>query len=324
LTAGADPSRPARAVIDVAPLERDDLPEADRVLRLAFGTARGLPEPEEFARGSDMVATRWAADPSSAFKATVEGELVGCAFATRWGSVALFGPLAVRPDHWDHGVGRALWEARLPLLDRWRSTHAGLFTNAASTKHVHLYQQFGFWPRFLTSVLAKEPRARSTGEYVVLSALDERRRARAVERCRDVTDALYPGLDLEREIRAVAEQGLGETLLAGDPDAPEGFAVCHLGEGSEAGPDTAFVKFAAVRPGAGAADRFEQLLDAIEEHASEAGVERLVAGVNLARHDAYRMLLARGFRAFLQGVAMQRPNQPGFNRPDVFAIDDWR
>jgi hypothetical protein len=24
------------------------------------------------------------------------------------------------------------------------------------------------------------------------------------------------------------------------------------------------------------------------------------------------------------GVAMQKPNEPGYNRPDVFAIDDWR
>jgi hypothetical protein len=25
-----------------------------------------------------------------------------------------------------------------------------------------------------------------------------------------------------------------------------------------------------------------------------------------------------------QGVAMQRPNAEGFNRPDVYVIDDWR
>ena len=49
-----------------------------------------------------------------------------------------------------------------------------------------------------------------------------------------------------------------------------------------------------------------------------------MTGVNLARHDAYRLLLDRGYRAFLQGVAMQRPNEAGYNRPDVFALDDWR
>ena len=51
---------------------------------------------------------------------------------------------------------------------------------------------------------------------------------------------------------------------------------------------------------------------------------RLVCGVNLARHEAYRRMLARGFRADLQGVAMERQNEPGYNRPDVYLIDDWR
>ena len=35
-------------------------------------------------------------------------------------------------------------------------------------------------------------------------------------------------------------------------------------------------------------------------------------------------LVERGFRTFLQGVAMQRPNDEGFNRSGVYVIDDWR
>jgi GNAT superfamily N-acetyltransferase len=322
--AAADLGHPRPVCVDVSPLARDDLPEADRVLRLAFGTARGLPDPESFDRGADMVVSRWRADPTAAFKATVEGELVGSAFAARWGSVAILGPLTVRPDHWDHGIGRALWAACMPLLDHWQSTHAGLFTNPRSTKHVHLYQQFGFWPRFLTAILSKEPSSPESPTFVALSSLVGAERDHAVERCRRITGALYAGLDLGREIRVVAEQGLGETLLTGAAEELDGFAVCHLGEGSEAGPDTLFVKFAAVRHGDGADERFSRLLDAIDGHAVAAGASRLVAGVNLARHHAYRMLLARGYRAFLQGVAMQRPNEPGYNRPEVFALDDWR
>ncbi len=51
---------------------------------------------------------------------------------------------------------------------------------------------------------------------------------------------------------------------------------------------------------------------------------RLVAGVNTARHKAYRQMLARGFRADLLGVAMDKPNKTGYNRPGVYLIDDWR
>lgn len=41
-------------------------------------------------------------------------------------------------------------------------------------------------------------------------------------------------------------------------------------------------------------------------------------------HEAYRILLARGFRTTLQGVAMHRPNAAAYSKPDLFVIDDWR
>jgi hypothetical protein len=44
----------------------------------------------------------------------------------------------------------------------------------------------------------------------------------------------------------------------------------------------------------------------------------------MARHEAYRTMLGRGFRTVLQGLAMQRPNEEAFNRAGVYVIDDWR
>jgi hypothetical protein len=35
-------------------------------------------------------------------------------------------------------------------------------------------------------------------------------------------------------------------------------------------------------------------------------------------------MLAHGLRTDIQGVAMHRHNEPGYNRPGVFLIDDWR
>ena len=102
------------------------------------------------------------------------------------------------------------------------------------------------------------------------------------------------------------------------------FAVCHLGKGSEAGSGTAYIKFGAARPGLRAATHFERLLSACEALAQAHGMQQLVAGVNTSRHDAYRLMLDRGFRAMLQGVSMQLANAPGYNRADCFVIDDWR
>jgi hypothetical protein len=142
--------------------------------------------------------------------------------------------------------------------------------------------------------------------------------------CRQLTNALLDGLDVALEIGAVADQGLGDTVLLWDDSTLGGVAICHCGAGSEAGSGTCFVKFGAVHPGTGAESRFSQLMDAVELFADSRGLSRIVAGVNTNRHEAYCAMLARGFRTELQGVAMHRPNTDGFSRPGVFVIDDWR
>jgi hypothetical protein len=35
-------------------------------------------------------------------------------------------------------------------------------------------------------------------------------------------------------------------------------------------------------------------------------------------------MINRGYRTGLQGVAMHRPNESGYNRTDTYVIDDWR
>ena len=85
-----------------------------------------------------------------------------------------------------------------------------------------------------------------------------------------------------------------------------------------------YVKFGAARARADAEQNFSRLLDACEEMASSQNLSRLSAGVNTARHEAYRGMLARGFRTELLGVVMDKPNEAGYNRPGVYVIDDWR
>lgn len=76
-------------------MRQGDLDAADRIVRLAFGTFLGLPDPMTFMGDADFTRTRWLADPTAAFAAELDGELVGSNFATCWGSVAFFGPLTV-------------------------------------------------------------------------------------------------------------------------------------------------------------------------------------------------------------------------------------
>src|SRR5215813_10275259 len=107
-------AEPVKSEISIRPLQEKDLTTADHIMRLAFGTFLGLPEPATFMGDAAMVRTRWLADPTAAYGAEVGGELIGSNFAAHWGSVGFFGPLTVRPDLWDRGVGKRLLE---PIMD---------------------------------------------------------------------------------------------------------------------------------------------------------------------------------------------------------------
>jgi GNAT superfamily N-acetyltransferase len=303
----------------------DDLDSADRTMRLAFGTFHGLPDPAVAFGDRDYVRTRFRAAPDCAWVAEVEGDVVGSVFAARWGSFGFFGPLTVHPGLWDRGIASRLLRPVLESFERWEVRQAGLFTFASSPRHIGLYQRHGFWPGCLTVVAAKPTAARADARYALVSETAADGEVARLEDIRELTDAVYRGLDLEREIAAVATQRIGDTLVLPGDDELDGVAVCQCGAGTEAGSDTCYVKVAAVRPGAGAADRFERLLDACEGFAAVSGFERLVAGVDTGRLDAYRRLLARGFRVEQVGVAMHlRPGEPALDTPADYVLDDLR
>ena len=315
------------AAVTIRPLREDDLDAADRIFRLAFGTYVGLPDPLVFAGDSDWVRTRWRAEPSAALAAERDGELVGSSFVAQWGSVGFLGPLTVRPDLWDRGIGARLLDATMPLFDTTGVRQVGLFTFSNSPKHVALYQRFGFWPHFLTAILEGPTAGPTDGPPATArpwSAHSSDERARLLGDARALTDAIHPGLDLTREIRAVESQSLGDVVAVPGAGGLDGLAICHCGAGSEAGSGACYVKFGAVLPGAHAPERFGRLLDACAALARERGLERLIVGVNTARRSAYRELLARGMRIDVLGVSMQRGGDPAYDHADSFVLDDWR
>jgi hypothetical protein len=257
------------------------------------------------------------------------GRLIGSNVVTRWGSFGFFGPLTVLPEYWDRGVAQRLLESTMTIFDRWGVRHTGLFTFAQSAKHVGLYQKFGYWPRYLTAIMTRTPKAdsalqaNSANAPALLSAFTKSQREQAIQACGKLTHKIDKGLDLAGEIRAVLAQRTGDVVLTYKRRVLDAFAVCQNGPGSEGGEKTCYVKFGAARGGAGAGERFDKLLDACEAFASSRGAT-VEAGVNLAREDAYRRLRSHGYRVAMQGVAMQSPHSDGFNRTDVYVIDDWR
>jgi GNAT superfamily N-acetyltransferase len=292
-------------------------------MRIAFGTFLGAPDPISVFGDAQYVRPRFAAQPDWAFVAERDGKIVGSNFAARWGSFGFLGPLSVHPEMWDQGIATRLMEAVVGLFDSWQLNQTALFTFPESPRHIGLYQKFGYWPQYLTPVLEKPVSSRSGKPPVLFSRFSADAKNDFAVACRSITDAIFPGLDLSHEIRTVDAQQLGDTVLLGQGDTLDGFAVCHLGRG-EAGGGTCYIKFGAVGPGSRAKRCFENLLDACELLAASNGLARIVAGVNASRHGAYKLMLSRGFRAKREGIIMQRPNRSGYCQADAYVIDDLR
>ncbi|HEV2478213.1 MAG TPA: GNAT family N-acetyltransferase [Puia sp.] len=308
----------------ICSLQQADLDAADYVTRLAFGTYLGMPDPLQFMGDADYVHTRWKADPAAAFCARMDSEVVGSVFAGNWGSVGFFGPLTTHPKVWDQGIAQHLLMPVMECFKAWGSRHLGLFTFAQSVKHVNLYRKFGFYPRFLTATMAKPVQEkRQNISWSRFSAAGKEEAASLLKQCYTLTDSVFEGLDLSREIRSVSAQNLGETVFLWAEGKLIGMAICHCGAGTEAGEGTCYIKFAVVSSDPGSSQHFEKLLIACEQLAWNRSLNKIVGGVNTARRKAYQLMLTHGFATTMQGVVMQQPDA-GYNREDVFLIDDWR
>ena len=309
--------------VEVRPLVEADLPAGRICNRAAFAAFYNMPDPSAFRRGADVIGPRWRAWPKGSVAVDVDGDLAALGLMMHWGSACILGPLTVLPKYWSTGLARRIMAALTEVIDREEFAFAGLFTHPQSPTHIRLYEDFGFVMQRITAVMAKAPKAKKTPAGLALfsKAADPESELDAMQA---LTHKIEPGLDLRREVRAVAQGGLGDTLILYDDRGLAGFAVCHLGPGSEASEGQMLVKFAGAAPGAQAPDRFARLLAAIESHACKRKLAKVIAGTNAGRSAAYRIMQDAGYITEMNGIAMMRPAVDGYNHPEKFVIDDWR
>lgn len=309
----------ARAPVAIRFAREYELPELEHIVRLAFAAQLNLPSPDAFGDRL-LLTTRWRADPESIFVAELDGRLVGSTSVTTWGRFGWFGPLTVHPDFWNRRIAQALLEPTIRRFADHGTTAEALFTLPSSPKHVALYQRYGFWPRRLTTLLARAPEAVSAARFTCFSELDPAARAAALRGIGELAGRFFTGLDLAGEVAAVAAQQLGDTLiLTGDGGTLRAFAICHHGLGSEAGSKDCSVKFGAAADAAS----FRELLDAVIAYGARVGVARVVAAINTAREAAYHAALDRGFTIAMLGLAMVRGGEV-YDRADALVIEDHR
>lgn len=312
--------------IDIHRMQSSEVADAERIFKIAFATYLEMPDPATLMTGRDLFQMRYESDPRGALCATRDGVVVGSNIIADWGSFGWFGPLTVDPSAWGTGVAQKLLEATNAVFDERSVRSAALYTFSDSGKHLALYQRFGYWPRGLTAIQQKpvDPARTSASSAIAFSTLNAREQGAQLAAARGLCEALFPGLDVTREIRTVLACRLGETLLLWRHEGLAAVAICHFGARSEAPPDGCYVKFAAVRPGPDAGADFSSLLDSVEGLAIAHSLKVIEAGTNFERIGATNELRARGFRITSCGVRMVRGEYPDYTKPDVFAIDDLR
>jgi len=301
------------------------LPEAGTILRRAFATQFGM-SPDTFWADRDFVTSRWMTDSSLAFGAWVEDRLVGSSLGANWGSLGVFGPITTHPDTWNRGIARHLIPPVLERLQALGARQIVLFTFAESTKHITLYQKFGFWPRFLTAIVTRTVEASVTTpppstRYSALAGGDQ---AQWLDACRALTNDVRDGLDLTAEIRAAYRFGHGDSVLITQGSRVKAVALCEYGAKSPAGAGSCLIRFAAVQPDVEEEMRFDQLLTACGRLAADEGLKQLVVCVNASRPKAYRNLLSMGFSVQRHGVTMHCPNEYAYNQAASYILEDWR
>jgi len=327
--------------LEINSLNERDIVQIDRIFREAFSLHVGHPVPETFAPGRSCMA-RLLTEPQGAFGAYISGELVAIAFATVWGSIGVFGPLAVKPGHWNAGLGRKLLQQSITFFKQRAVSDMVLCTFPDSVKHVSLYQKSGFHPGHLIAMMSRLVTAgpNSAADLELYSSHCFDRRSEILSECRQITSSVYEGLDLSKEIEVVEKLSIGETVLLRKESRLVAFAICHNGAGSETETDVLYIKFAAALPHEdthentiketnvntheNANENFRTLIAKCTFLAQTKMANMMFFGVNTARHEAYKAVLEEGFKIDSLSLAMQSPNRPLYNHAGVYVLDDWR
>jgi predicted N-acetyltransferase YhbS len=222
----------------------------------------------------------------------------------RSGTEGWMGPLAVRPDHQGRGLGRTIVREGIRRLEAEGAGIIGLETMPRTVDNIGFYSRLGFRPGHLTVSVTRtldEP-----GEALA-SGFPPGSPAEQMVRCRELTEALAPGVDFSREIELTAAHSLGGMTILSDRGAAAGFALWHTAPLAEGRPgDEARVLKLAARD----IVAFRRLVSAVERDAASAGARQASFRCQTAYTAAYDVLLDAGYLVHWTDLRMTLSGKP--------------
>jgi GNAT superfamily N-acetyltransferase len=234
-----------------------------------------------------------------------EGRIIGFNMAHRSGTEGWMGPLAVRSDWQERGIGSEMLKSGIAWLRAQGVRTLGLETMPRTIENIGFYSRLGFEPGMMTITLTRDLPAAARGALVEPEPLSAgaAERVLQLEECRKLADALSPGIDFTREFALTHELRLGDAVLvrSGAASALTGFALYHsaplaAGRASE---EVRVLKLVATDPRA-----FMAVVAAVEAAAQRLRLPRVALRCQTAFPAAYSALIARGYRVHWTDLRM--------------------
>jgi GNAT superfamily N-acetyltransferase len=235
------------------------------------------------------------------------GHVAAFNIAHRSGAEGWMGPLAVRPDRQGAGVGKTIVRTATDWLLEQGVTTLGLETMPRTVENIGFYARLGFVPGHLTVTMTNDIATRGHPTPVLLSQRKGAAGEKTVQAARCLVAALAPGYDFTREIMLTAELGLGDTSLVDGDDGLRALVLWHSAALAEGRPrdEVRVLKLAAADEHA-----FDASLAATEAAAARAGIRRVAIRCQTRYAEAFRRLVARGYRVRWTDLRMSYEGHP--------------
>jgi GNAT superfamily N-acetyltransferase len=229
-----------------------------------------------------------------------DGQLAGFNMVHRSGVEGWMGPIAVRPDRQNEGLGSTMVQAGIDWLKAQGARTIGLETMPRTVDNIGFYSRLGFIPGHLTITLVRDVGRRNADPGELLSAPGGSLSS-GLAACRALTDRLAPGIDFTRELALTQELRIGDTSLIRRDGRLVAFALWHSAPLAAGRPkeEVRILKLVAE-----SLDELEHVVDAVQHAAQHERVRRVALRCQSAFADAYLRLVERGFRVHWTDLRM--------------------
>lgn len=249
-----------------------------------------------------------------------DGSIVAFNIVHQSGAEGWMGPLAVRPDLQQGGLGKLIVQAAIDWLIERQVATLGLETMPRTVDNIGFYSTLGFDPGHLTLSMGRDvPRSAFRR-----SRSDDGRgyddAGNAVAACRRALAALSPVHDFTREIEITLRLRAGDLTVVEDRGDVIAFALWHS---APLAVQRARDELRVLKVFAKDTTAFRILLERIEIAARAEGVRRVIFRAQGGLTGAYRVLIASGYRVRWSDLRMTYRGHPEPSLGEAIVYSNW-